>query len=65
MNVPAPTLPPGVSLQWTATGAACVVWCAHCRMGVAIYSTVFRHDPDALVAAVNEHRHHLEAPRPQ
>jgi len=55
VNVPMP-LPSGVSLQWTETGAACVVWCGHCRLGVAIYSTVFKRNPDALAEAVEEHR---------
>lgn len=55
VNVPMP-LPAGVSLQWTETGAACVVWCEHCRLGVAIYSTVFKRNPDALSEAIEEHR---------
>jgi len=57
LSVPCPLpLPPGVTLSWTATGAAVVVWCSTCRLGVAIYSTVFRLDPDALSRAVEEHR---------
>ena len=56
-------LPSGVSLQWTATGAAVVVWCARCKVGVAIYSTVLRRDPDALTLAVEEHRECQEALR--
>ena len=57
MNVPIPMpLPQGVTVDWTATGAACVVWCATCRLGVALYTTVLLRDPNALAVAVEEHR---------
>ncbi len=57
VSVPVPLpLPNGVQLQWTATGAAVVVWCEKCRLGVALYSTVLKRDPGALTLAVEEHR---------
>ena len=57
MNVPIPVpLPPGVSVSWSSTGALCTVWCSHCRSGNAIYTTVFKNNPDALVEAVEGHR---------
>ena len=57
LSVPCPMpLPKGVTLSWTATGAACVVWCERCRLGVALYSTVLMRNPDALTNAVEEHR---------
>ena len=49
-------LPPGVSISWTETGAACVVWCAYCRLGTALYSTVLWRKPDALQETIDEHR---------
>jgi hypothetical protein len=57
MNVPIPMpMPRHVTVSWTETGAACIVWCAACSVGVAIYGTVFARDPDALVKAVDEHK---------
>lgn len=58
-------LPSGVSLQWTSTGAAVVIWCERCRTGVAINSRVLRRDQNALTLAVEEHRECGEAARPR
>ncbi len=49
-------LPPGVSLSWTATGAAVVIWCRRCSVGVALYATVLQRDPLALERVLAEHR---------
>ena len=56
MIVPIPMpLPKHVSISWTPTNAACVVWCGECETGTMIYVTALKTDHDALVKAVNEH----------
>ena len=54
--VPCPPLPAWVTVQWTPTGSAAVVECSRCAGATALYTTVLRRDPDALGAAVEQHR---------
>jgi hypothetical protein len=54
--IPAPDYGPPVTVTWTPTASACVVWCAACHAGSSIYTTALRLNPEAIVEAVEAHR---------